>query len=310
VPDEYDAFGRKIGEDSMAEVGWGSSTPQTPFERVPQEPFAAPSEPAAAPAPLQPPFAPPPAQPAPAIQVPAMAPPPMQAPMQPIQLSSPMQPVTVTTRRSSGGGIVLLIVLLVVGGIGFGIYKAVSGAKETVDNALRQVTTGIPTIPGTTDSSEAAAPAKPDKPVGPVTGITGQSLAAPANLAPALKKLQNGSYGKLQHFVVRPDRIDASFVTKDGRIRQVQVSPGGVPQVLATTPPGFPTTDTLSIAAIKASAPSKLTKAGAPHVKKKPSDYDYAVYERFGSSLQWIVYYKGGRYVFGDVNGNFQRAYP
>ena len=54
-----------------------------------------------------------------------------------------------------------------------------------------------------------------------------------------MNRLRTGGYGRLGNLRVAPERIDATLVTKDGRLRQVQIVPGGAVRVIGTTGAGF-----------------------------------------------------------------------
>jgi hypothetical protein len=131
----------------------------------------------------------------------------------------------------------------------------------------------------------------------------------PNAFASAVHKLSAGNYGKLQTLRVAPERIDATLVTKDGRIRVAQINPGGVWSVLSTSGPGFPTTDTVSTEGIRNGAPAKLAKKGAKVLHENIKSLNYLVYSLFGSNAQWSAYFKDGHYVIGDKAGNYVRAF-
>ena len=103
---------------------------------------------------------------------------------------------------------------------------------------------------------------------------------------------------------VAPDRIDATLVGRDGRLHQVQITPGGELRELASSD-GVPGRR-IAYEAIDPAAPERLVRAGA--TKKSPAaSIDYLVLTA-GPPVSWGAYYKGGRIVLGDAHGRKQRV--
>ena len=132
-------------------------------------------------------------------------------------------------------------------------------------------------MPGTDESS----PSGRAQATLPARGLSVTSLLRPAAFGKAMNRLRTGGYGRLTNLRVAPDRIDASMLTKDGRLRQVQVVPGGAVRVLGTSPTGFAGARTMALKGINRSAPSRLTRSAAGRLKQPASRVDYLVLSEF-----------------------------
>ena len=185
---ERDAFGREIGEDSLAAMGWGAGSARP----APAESPAVAAEPIARPARAVAPAAaatPPPAE---AVRV-------AEAP--PVRVTRPPGPKPIDLRRPRrrrGTSLAFFVVLMVVlVGLGGGLFSVARDAVDNIQGAVDQATL----------SPRAA----------------GASLLNPKPLRAALAKLPPGT---LQSLRVAPERIDAQ-VFSDGRLHVVQVTSGG-----------------------------------------------------------------------------------
>ncbi len=90
----------------------------------------------------------------------------------------------------------------------------------------------------------------------PARGLSVTSLLRPAAFGKAMTRLRTGGYGRLMNLRVAPDRIDATMLTKDGRVRQVQIVPGGAVRVIGTSPAGFAGARTMALKGIVTARPS------------------------------------------------------
>ena len=110
-----------------------------------------------------------------------------------------------------------------------------------------------------------------------------------------MTRLRTGGYGRLSNLRVAPDRIDASMLTKDGRLRQVQIEPGGAVRVLGTSPTGFAGARTMTMKGIDTGAPNRLTRSAARRLGAPTSRVDYLVLSEFAGARQWNVSSRAAR---------------
>jgi hypothetical protein len=195
---------------------------------------------------------------------------------------APPRPEFVRPRRRRSGGLARLIVVLAT--------LAVAGiALVSVGTSVEG---GLDAITPIDTRSDPPAP----------TGITGDSLIRRANFADAVVTLAGSGLGRPLTMRVAPDRIDATLIAKDGRMHQVQITPGGELNELASSD-GAPGR-TIPYKAIDPSAPERLVRAGATQTVPA-GRIDYLV---ITAGPQWAAYYRGGRIVIGDGHGRKQRV--
>jgi len=201
-------------------------------------------------------------------------------------------------------GVIILVVLFAVfGGI---ISTLVDEGVDRADRFIREFETpGVqaPAVPGADDES----PSGREQATLPARGLSVTSLLRPAAFRKAMTRLRTGGYGRLMNLRVAPDRIDASMLTKDGRIRQVQITPGNAARILATSPSGFGGARTMTLKGIDTNAPSRLTRSAAGRLEQPASRVDYLVLTEFGGARQWNVYFKGGQIFSADAAGRITR---
>ena len=259
---KYDAFGREIGEDTLAGLGGGSVV-----EPVPQEPQSRPES-----------IERPESEPVPAtVRVPA--PPPDPTVRQPHELWP-------KRRARPKRGLVLVTAVLVLMGV------AIQAAVETG-------------IDGVGDSNEVVTPLQPaliDQ------GDAEGSLLAPQRFGAAMDKLRSSGAGRLFNLRLASDRIDAQLVTGDGRIKITQVSPALKVRTLATVGGGS-AVPSFSFEDVHPRAPQRLIRAAARKLDQPRKNVNYLVLTRFGTDLQWAVYFQNGRYALADAQGRIRRVY-
>ena len=203
--------------------------------------------------------------------------------------------VTVQRRGAGRGCLVATVVVLAIFGL---LIAGVVGLVSSVD-----VKTGGSSGGTITTAPEQAKPAP--------TGLAAGSLVRRDNLAAALREIRASGGGKLSHLRVAPERIDATLLTPAGRLRNVQIKPGGQLERLGPdSGPGFDQTSTIPFSRLNPAAPQRLARAGAERIHVPVSTLQYAVPTVFSGTLSWAAYFKRGRYVLGDASGRFQRAYP
>jgi hypothetical protein len=275
---EYDAFGREIGENTLAGLGGDATAPPQPRPRP--APAAADGwsertiprpEPDRAPEPARVTFS-----------VPEGA------------------PVTVLpgVRRRRAGGLGCLVGLVVLGAVVAGPVIAIVGLVGSASDVIDDVTEAI-------DPETLDLPGAPDPPPAP-TGVTGRSMIAKANLASALRQLERDGFAKVIDISVWPNRFDAETV-KGGKARDVVIhAEGGVTRGDAS--PANTARGTVPIAALDPAAPTHLVRASAKRFGVRAKGIDYVIASRgFDGGHRWVAYFKNGVYVEGDDRGRVIR---
>jgi hypothetical protein len=283
---KYDAFGREIGEDTLEGLGGTDAT------RRPQPEPVAPA--AAVP---RPEGTPGPEAPAPRESAARQASQLRGALGQAAAASSAGSP---PGRRSSArrGCLIAFAVIFAIAGLAVaGGVLLVGGAIKSGTDALKDVR--IPTNP-------VAVP----KPAAAPRGLGPRSLARKANFAAALQQL-SGPELRLTHLRLAPERIDAQLLTRGGRLRSVQVQPGGAMERLGPdSGRGFDSSSTIPFVRLRPGAPQRLARQGAAKLRVPVSTLQYLVPTLFSGTVTWAAYFKHSRYVIGDAAGRWQRSYP
>ena len=133
-----------------------------------------------------------------------------------------------------------------------------------------------------------------------------------ANVAAALRQLQTPTAAELTHLRLAPERIDATLLTRAGRLRNVQVKPGGrLERFGPDSGPGFDSASTIPFSRLNPGAPQRLA---APRRRAASTSRSRRSSTRSrpcsAATLTWAAYFKRGRYVLGDAPGRFQRKLP
>jgi hypothetical protein len=197
-------------------------------------------------------------------------------------------------RRTAGRGCLVTIVILVVVFAALGAIGAIVGSVD------------VKTEGGTSNAiPEAVKPKPAPKGLGP------GSLVRQDRFAAALRQIRTKGGGRLTNLRLAPERIDATLLTGAGRLRNVQIKPGGALERFGPdSGAGFDQTSTIPFARINAAAPQRLARAGAERIGVKVATLQYLVPTTFNGSVAWAAYFTRGRYVIGDASGRFQRKYP
>lgn len=288
---EYDAFGREIGEDTLAGLGGSSAARDEDLIRERTEAQAQPAPPRETEAPI---FEAPVAKPDPA------------APQQPVFVSVKERPVFVSAPafrkpkrivRRAGLGCLALIILIPVLLVALGAALAVFGIDTDPE-----VKTGRVQVPRPSESLEIA----PGKKAKPPRGLESRSLVRRANFARAMKRLRAANLGSVSFLRVAPERIDARLVTQSGRLSNVQLTFDGKLNRGGSTA-GFKSAARDSFAQINTAAPERLTRAGARRLGRKTTSINYTAYLAGGGQFVWGAYFKGSGIAQGDARGRFLR---
>ena len=304
MADDLDPFGRRKDENPLAALGWeGDETASTVAPQPEPTPKPEPERPAVSARPAEPPGAtrPPPQRGPPAATAHASS---AEAERVEALLRSQLM-------RGAGFGIgrlvraviIIVVLFIVLGGV---IGALVGEGVERADDFTREFgspDSQIPAVPG----SDERSPSGRAQATAPGRGLSITSLLRPAAFGKAMTRLRTGGYGRLTNLRVAPERIDASMLTKDGRLRQVQVAPGGAVRVIATSPSGFAGARTMTMQGIERNAPSRLTRSAAGRLKQPAGRVDYLVLSEFAGTRQWNVYFKGGQIFSADSHGRITR---
>ena len=318
---KYDAFGREIGEDTLAGLGGGSEVKPVPKpveatwqERTDQAEATwqaaekievarletvADAKDATA-------------ERAEAARQAAAGDSRWTAPVKPAAMSaraSGKQPPTITLPVSQGlptGGrrrgrrILFFVVLAIVAMFviplliaGFAIVNTVGDATREIDGAIKITRPELPkaVVP-------KAAP----------TGLAGASLVRRERFGPAMRRLQNKGYGRLTSVRVAPERINAQFLTKDGALLSTQLGFDGKLQSFGKSGSGFGFVKTIPYSRVDPGAPERLTRRAAERLGKSPKALDYVVLSQGGpEDLLWGAFFKGGGHVQGFADGRVWR---
>ncbi len=273
---ERDAFGREIGEDSLAEMGWSTS--------------AAPPPPPVAPAPAGPPTPAPPAPSAPRAEPaaaglgpppPASPPPAGAAPPPLISRQARPAPIVVRRRRRGGSPVAKLIMFIAIAGV------AVSaGAIEAGRRAIDDFRSALPSP----DSAVRAAPQP--------RGLGARSLLRPGALQTALARLPDGRLVSLR---VAPERIDAQ-IARGGRFHLVQVTSDA-----RVTDSEAPVSSRQPGLRVDAAAPSRLVRVAARRSGRSATRVSYLVLLRIGDATEWHLYFDDGMHYAANSAGRRAR---
>ena len=271
---EYDAFGREIGEDTLA--GWRSGSSGLPPPAP--EPAAAPRPAPAAVESASPVASASPLQSAPRA---ASAQPPANASPSRVSFGQPRRRRRIRFRW---------IALLIAGWAGLNVFSTVA---DKVDDAARSIK--VPAIGAPTP--EPAAPA----------GLEPRSLLRPAALERALADLRGRGIGRIQSLRLAAERIDVTLLTPRGTLVSAQIRPGGELRRFAESGAGFDGLQTIPYGRIDTSAPRRLVRAAAERLGRPVSGIDYLVPTLSSGELGWGAYFKGGAIFLADERGRITR---
>jgi hypothetical protein len=169
---EYDAFGREIGENTLAGLGGESAAPR-------REPVAHEA-------------------PAPRVE-----PPPEETEPERMTFSVPKgAPITVIPGRRRTSGLGCLVGVAILGAIVVGPVIGLVGFVGSATDVIEDVT----------DSLDPDALPLPEELLPPAVGVTGDSMIARDNLAGALDEVRDEEHTRASAIDVRPDRVTFTVV--------------------------------------------------------------------------------------------------
>jgi hypothetical protein len=261
---ERDAFGREIGENSLADMGWVANLKHPPSAPPPPAP--------APPAPETP--QPTAVMPAPEFQAPpqpAVRPP--SPGFQPPQYNAPRSG---RTRRRRGRFPFKLVFLLIIIGCVWA-FNVPQRIKDQVDKATDSIQHAVPTVPSVTPGKTERA-----------------SLLSRSGLAAALRK---DPAGRLVSLRVAADNVQTQVLLSGGEQALTVIEADG--RVLGSRAPGGGSERTQPALRVDAAAPSRMIRGA----HRKASDVDYLVTQRVEDDQVWILFLKNGTHYRGDAHG-------
>lgn len=277
---DYDAFGRKTDEDTMSDLGWGSSGEPPPPVEVSSSPSvtSSPTSPAAD-----------------------------WSPAQPSATGAPRVP-----RRRSGGpsfrpvlwGVEAIILLAVV----FGIWRAVEAGNDAVDSVRdgfkpfteqtqRQQQGGVPGS-GSGDGEGDTPPSQ----------VQARKLLTPDGLQEALKVMERATPGKVQNLRLDPKSISYQ-VQKGSKFTIASLYADGEAPDVAVTQRRTPVPGGIPFDAVDVGAPARIIRAAGARLNQPRSKVNYLVLQDLSGSVRWIVYFMNGRYAIGNERGQVTQVY-
>jgi hypothetical protein len=200
------------------------------------------------------------------------------------------------------GSAVLFAVLVVVLAV-VGLFAAGSDSDESPAVQVEQSEQAAPESP----SSNTPPPPPASRPAATPRGLNASSLLTRRKLAPALRRLGTSGLGRLYSLSIRPARIDVQLLTRDGRLRSVQVRSDGRLDASGASGPGFGHLETTAFARVQAGAPERLARGAAERLHRPASQVDYVVLTRFGAELSWSVFMRDGKHFLADARGRITR---
>lgn len=210
----------------------------------------------------------------------------------------------------------LAIVVVILGGVGVGIVGAISDAVDDIDVSSPEFPQA-PAIDPDTGEESGDVPVQggvdgedaPATPAGPVEGLQPGSMLLASNFAAVKAKMRTGRYGRLKNLSVRPERVNAQFVTKAGQIRNVTFLPDGQVDEGSLSGSGFGSLPTIPIGPMNSAAPFRMARSAAGRLKRPDTAVGYVVYygEDFVGDIVWGVYMKDGEIFQGDTRGKILR---
>lgn len=294
-----DPFGRLPDENPLAGLGAVSNgSESTPVAEAPPSSAAAP---VATPAPDRPATQAPdrPANPAPDR-------PATQAPDSPAAPAM-WPPARPAARPASGGfpwrrlmrpGLIFRLGIMLIAGIG-ALASAVGGGSSSHLPSIPKIAQKIGDSVKQAGTSAAATT--------PPIGLGSHSLLLRRNLQPALRRLRSSGLGRLQTLAIRPERLDATLLTKGGQLHTVQIGYDGKLSDLGLSGTGFGQVPTIAFARIDAAAPERLARSAAGRLRRPTSQIDYAAMIDFDGQALWSVFMRDGKQFAGDARGRVTR---
>ena len=210
-----------------------------------------------------------------------------------------MKTTGTTTPAAEGVGrivktvFVLVIIAVIVSSLG-GLMSFSETVVDGVSDLPDQV--GLP-VEGGSGGESAAEP----------VGLAAGSMLLRSNLEPALRRMRTGGLGRLKSLSIRPERIDAQLLTKDGRLRSVQQRFDGKLTSLSLSGGGFGALPTIPFSRADPAVASRLARSAAERVGRAVSDVDYVMLINIAPESVWTIVMKSGGQFIADARGRITR---
>jgi hypothetical protein len=195
--------------------------------------------------------------------------------------------------------VVKLVVFLVVVGVIVSVGKPLVDVGKDARDAFDDVASS----PSTGAGSEGAEQAVP-------TGLSASSMLRRDNFDRAMARLGTSGLGRMHGMSIRPERIDAQLLTRDGRLRSVQIRSDD-PRINAfgTSGPGFSGLEVIAFARIDAAAPQRLARSAAGRARVPVSQVGYVTLDSSPDAVTWRAYMKSGGYFQANPHGRITRRF-
>jgi hypothetical protein len=138
-------------------------------------------------------------------------------------------------------------------------------------------------------------------------GLDSRSLLLRRNLVPALQRLRASGLGQLRTLRIAPQRIDATLLARDDRLRAVRLRFDGRLSGLGSSGAGAGRLVTIPFSRIDATAPSHLVRDAARRVGRPVTEVGFVFLRSAGSSQSWTVVMRGGGRFVADAHGRITR---
>lgn len=277
MAEKYDAFGRRVDEDTLAEAGWRVSDSARGETHTIQAP-----------------------EPVTTTPPPGSLPPPDLSTVPTV--FDEARAHRRLPRKRGGGKLVVVLLLLAFGGIFFAGF--IGGIVEEIEDATDS-SGGFSFQIGSDESGGPAteAPQAPGTGAVPNVAQTG-SLYEPTRMRAALAALKKEG-GSPMMIRVAADRLNTQLVD-GGDLKIVEVGPDLKLRQVASAPAPQGVT-TILLTSIDPRAPQRLL-AGAERTHRLPAaKVSYMVAMEFNGSVMWNAFYEGGAHVQGDKAGKLTR---
>jgi hypothetical protein len=269
MSDEYDAFGRKKDDAGLGDLGWGTSGDPNARTATPE------------------------------------------AEASPNVIATSQTPAQTAAQTSTGLGrprrnpLIFVVQVAIIFGIGLAIFFAVDSGNDAVDTARNTIDDFTKGGSGG-GSGGGGGGANPDDAKVPEQ-VKSRDLFSTAGFRSALKVLQKEQPGRITNFSMRRDRINVQVV-RGGKTHVIDFQADAeAPEDLSVSETTS-TIDTFSYEELNPTAPERLMKAANARLGQSKADVDYFVAQKWTGSMQWGIYYQGGKPIAqGDSRGRYTR---
>jgi hypothetical protein len=216
-----------------------------------------------------------------------------------------------SANRSTGLGrprrnpLIFVVQVAVIFGIGLAIFFAVDSGNDGVNSARRTIDDFTRGGSGGGGGGGGGGGNPDDEKV--PEQVRSRDLFTTAGFRSALKVLQKEQPGRITNFSMRRDRIDVQVV-RGGKTHVVDFQADAeVPEDISVSD-ATSSTDTFAYEELNTTAPERLMKAANARLGQSKADVDYFVAQKWTGTMQWGIYYKGGKPIAqGDSRGRYTR---